>query len=214
MVSPPRAQPSRGPHDGNRARLTFEAFLASLQEGAWAEWVDGEVVPLAPASARHQRIALFLATVLSEYARARDLGDVFQAPFVVRLPDPLRRAREPDLVFVRKDRLSLLRDTYLDGAPDLAVEITSPESLSRDRGEKFVEYEAAGIPEYWLLDPDRTQPEFYQLQRDGRYRPAPIGGDGIYRSSIVPGFWLRVEWLWRDPLPSALQVLKELGVRL
>lgn len=214
MASPPRAQQSATRRHENRTRVPFEKFLASLQEGSWAEWVDGEVVPLAPASARHQRIALFLATVLSEYVRARDLGEVFQAPFVVRLPDPLARAREPDLVFVRKDRLSLLRDTYLEGTPDLAVEITSPESLSRDRGEKFVEYEAAGIPEYWLIDPDRTQSEFYQLQRDGRYRSVPAGSEGIYRSSVVSGFWLRVEWLWRDPLPSALQVARELGVDL
>lgn len=214
MASPPRTQQSATRRHENPTRVPFEEFLASLQEGSWAEWVDGEVVPLAPASARHQRIALFLASVLSEYVRARDLGEVFQAPFVVRLPEPLRRAREPDLVFVRKDRLSLLKDTYLDGTPDLAVEITSPESLSRDRGEKFVEYEAAGIPEYWLIDPDRTQSEFYQLQPDGRYRSVPAGPEGIYRSSVVSGFWLRVEWLWRDPLPSALQVARELGVGL
>lgn len=45
----------------------------------------------------------------------------------------------------------------MDGTPDLIVEVTSPESLARDRGEKYVEYEAAGVREYWLIDPDRQQ---------------------------------------------------------
>ncbi|MEJ7756097.1 MAG: Uma2 family endonuclease [Nocardioidaceae bacterium] len=54
--------------------------------------------------------------------------------------------------------------TYLDGAADLAIEIISPESIGRDRGEKFVEYEAAGIREYWLIDPERRQAEFYRLE--------------------------------------------------
>ena len=81
---------------------------------------------------------------------------MIDAPFLVRLPDPLRRGREPDLIFVRKERLPLLKPTYFDGAPDLVVEVASPESLGRDRGEKFVEYERAGVEEYWLIDPDRS----------------------------------------------------------
>lgn len=191
--------------------VTFEEFLASLDESARAEWVEGRVVPLTPASAKHQDITLFLASLLSEFTRAKDLGKVLDAPFLVKLPDPLRRGREPDLIFVNRDRLSLLKETYFDGAPDLVVEVTSPESLSRDRGEKFVEYEQAGVGEYWLVDPDRTQAEFYRLQADGRYRLAQVDG-GVYRSERLPGFWLRVDWLWQSPLPSVIRTLKEIGV--
>ncbi len=103
------------------------------------------MVPVTPASVRHQRLVGFLHALLSEYVRTRDLGEVLGAPFGVRLPEPLRRAREPDVIFVRKDRLPLLRATFFDGAPDLVVEVTSPDSLSRDRGEKFVAYEQAGV---------------------------------------------------------------------
>ena len=49
------------------------------------------------------------------------------------------------------ERLDRVHRTYLDGPADLVVEIVSPESAGRDRGEKYYEYEAAGIPEYWLL---------------------------------------------------------------
>lgn len=192
--------------------MSFEEFLASLDEDARAEWVDGRVVPMTPASARHQRILSFLSAVLMEFVRAREAGEVLVAPFVVRLPDPLRRAREPDLIFVSEGRLGLLKETYFDGAPDLVVEVTSPESIGRDRGEKFVEYEQAGVGEYWLVDPDRTQAEFYWLHADGRYRLAPADERGVYRSRVLPGFWLEASWLWQDPLPSVLWVLRQLGV--
>jgi Uma2 family endonuclease len=51
----------------------------------------------------------------------------------------------------------------------LIVEIISPESSGRDRGEKFYEYEMAGVREYWLIDPQREQVEFYELNAEGRY---------------------------------------------
>jgi Uma2 family endonuclease len=103
----------------------------------------------------------------------------------------------------------LLKKNYVDGAADVAVEIISPESVGHDRGDKFVEYEAAGAREYWLIDPDRQQAEFYVLQKDGRYLPTQLE-DGVFRSEIIDGFWLRAEWLWQ--LPNELYVLRELGV--
>lgn len=119
--------------------------------------------------------------------------------------------REPDLMFVTRERMQLVQPTFLDGPADLVVELVSPESIGRDRGEKFVEYEAAGVREYWLIDPIRQQAEFYLLGADGRYRLGPLD-EGIYRSQVLAGFWLRVAWLWQKPLPPVLSVLKELAI--
>ncbi len=121
-----------------------------------------------------------------------------------------RRGREPDILFVGNDRRHLFKKTYLDGAADLAVEIVSPESIGRDRGEKFVEYEAAGIREYWLIDPERRQAEFYRLNSDGFYQLISTP-DGIFRSEVLPDFFLRVEWFWQETLPT-LRALKELNL--
>jgi len=80
------------------------------------------------------------------------------------------------------------------------------ESRARHKGEKFSEYERGGVREYWLIDPARRQAEFYVL-RDGVFQPASFDNEGIYRSTVLPGFWMRVDWLWQ--LPPLSQVTKQ-----
>jgi hypothetical protein len=66
------------------------------------------------------------------------------------------------------------------------------------------------VPEYWLIDPQTEWAEFYHLEEE-HYRPTFVGKAGEARSVAVPGFWLRVEWLWQNPLPSVEDVLLEVG---
>lgn len=188
-------------------RMTYQEFLAWADEDTLAEWVDGGVVMYSPASKQHQDIASFLSELLRFYVQLRDLGEVIQAPFQMKL----EHGREPDLLFVAREHLDRLKETYLDGPADLVVEIISEESIARDRGAKFYEYEQAGIPEYWLLDPEREQAEFYQLSAQKRYRMIAPDAAGVYRSVVLPGFWLKVDWLWQEPLPHPLRVLGEIA---
>jgi Uma2 family endonuclease len=191
--------------------VTFEEFLAWCDEDTHAEWVEGEIVLMSPASDQHQNLIEFLITTMRLFNESQHAGWVRIAPFIMRTPvHP--SGREPDILFVATERMHLVQPTFLDGPADLIVEIVSPESIGRDRGEKFVEYEAAGVREYWLIDPLRKQAEFYQLDDQGLYRAAALDADGIYHSNMLKGFWLRVAWLWQSPLPPVLSVLKELGV--
>lgn len=190
-------------------RYTFEEFLAWPGEHRKIEWVDGEIIEMAAVSRSHAELTKFLLFILTAWIRKNKLGWVMGPEFAMKL-DAARRGREPDLMFVTAERMDLIRDNYLDGASDVAVEIISPESIGRDRGEKFVEYEAAGVREYWLIDPIRQQAEFYRLGDDGHYRLVSTETDGIFRSQVIAGFWLRVEWLWN--LPDEFEVLQELGI--
>ena len=90
--------------------------------------------------------------------------------------------------------------------------IITSDSIARDRGDKFVEYEAGSVTEYWLIDPLRQQAEFYQLAADGRYRLVLPDAGGTYHSRVVSGFRLRPAWLWAEPLPKVLDVARELGL--
>jgi Uma2 family endonuclease len=89
------------------------------------------------------------------------------------------------------------------------VEIISPGSRGTDRGDKFFEYEAGGVREYWLIDPDRKQAEFYRLGDDKLYHLTPADADGRYHAREIPGLWIRVEWFWQSPLPPVLGILRE-----
>ncbi len=193
--------------DDRPQRMSYEVFLAWADEDTCAEWVNGEVIMHSPASDAHQDISGFLESLLRIFVEARRLGIVRSAPFQMRLA---RSGREPDLLFLAYEHLERRKGTYLDGPADLVIEIMSPESAARDRGEKFFEYTEAGIPEYWLIDPLREQAEFYQMDAGGRYRPVLPDAEGIYRSKVLSGFWLRIDWLWQ--LPSVLDVLRQLGV--
>ena len=192
-------------------KMTYEEFLDWCDEDTWAEWVNGEVQMVSPASTRHQALASFLDAVLRAFIETHNLGVILPAPFSMRLPN-VPSGREPDLLFIANEHHDRLKETFLDGPADVVVEIISPESIGRDRGDKFVEYEAGGVAEYWLIDPERQQAEFYHLGADQRYHSMGMGNNGTFRSQAISGFWLRVEWLWQDPLPKVVDVLRELKV--
>jgi Uma2 family endonuclease len=191
--------------------MSYEEFLDWCDEDTLAEWVDGYVVMTSPASEPHQALVDFFVQILGIYVQQRDLGRVLSAPFQMKL-SAARSGREPDLIFIAQENLGRLKKTYLDGPADLAIEVVSAESRLRDRGEKLAEYEMAGVREYWLFDPEEQRTDFYVLAADGRYERRRADAQGVYRSEVIPGFWLKEEWLWQDPPPKALAILHELGI--
>jgi Uma2 family endonuclease len=190
------------------ARMTYEEFLRWADEDTRAEWVDGEVVTMSPASSKHQVLLKWLVQILDNFVVAKGSGLLLFAPFQMKTGAHLA-GREPDLLFVATPNLSRLKDTHLEGPADLVVEIISPESFSRDRGEKFREYEEGGVREYWLIDPGRRQAEFYVLGEDGLYATVFAGREGTYRSAVLDGLWLQAEWLWQEPMPPLLDILRK-----
>jgi Uma2 family endonuclease len=191
-------------------KIIYEEFLAKYTD-IHAEWLGDEVIVLPSASDKHQNILGWLLTILTVFIETYDLGWLCSAPFNMHILS-LNHGREPDILFVTRERQHIVQHSHLSEAADLVIEIVSPESVGRDRGEKFVEYEAAGVREYWLIDPDRQQAEFYQLDEAGRYHLATIDDDGRFHSTILPNFWLQVDWLWQEPLPKVLDVARQLGV--
>lgn len=189
-------------------KVTFEEYLEWESESGYHEWVDGEIVTMPNPSMVHQQIVGFLYVLLNGFNEHHELGVVMQAPFAMKL-EALNRGREPDILFVTQERADLFAKNYLAGAADVAIEVISPGTGKTDRGEKYYEYEAVGIKEYWLLDPDRQQAEFYRLGADNLYHPVVMGSDGIFRSEVIAGFWFRIEWLWQRP--KGIDALRALG---
>ena len=83
---------------------SFEEFLAWADEDTRAEWVNGEIVVMAPTSIEHVRLADFLLRIMSYFAEEHELGEVLSAPFLMRL-STRPSGREPDLLFVASARV-------------------------------------------------------------------------------------------------------------
>jgi Uma2 family endonuclease len=101
-----------------------------------------------------------------------------------------------------------LQKAHLEGAPDLAIEIVSADSGSRDWRDKRREYERYGVREYWIIDPLERRLEVFAQGPSRRYRRLRPH-DGWLASTVVPGLALKANWLFQDPLPSKAWVLQQ-----
>jgi Uma2 family endonuclease len=189
--------------------MSFEEYLEAY-DGVHAEWVDGRVLVMSPGNRSQSRLTRFLSAVLQHWAEAHDLGEVFVPPFALRLGNGV--AREPDVFFLGGDRAGQVHGTSVQAPADLVIEILSPSSRGTDRGDKFYEYEEAGISDYWLIDPEREVVEAYRLTGRGQYERRDLGVPMVLTSDALPGLRLPVEWLWREPLPKLSWVIQEWGL--
>ncbi len=186
-------------------RISYEEFLR-LTDGTHAEWVDGEVIEGVAISRTHDSAHNFLHLVFAAFVGETALGEVHRDPFQMKT-GPNLPGRAPDLIFIANEHLDRLHENYLEGPADLAVEIVSPGNASTDYVDRYREYESGGVSEYWIVDPVNQTADFFVLH-EGRYARVLADAAGVYRSATVPGFWIRVSWLWERPPLS--QVLPEL----
>lgn len=189
--------------------MSFEEYLEAY-DGVHAEWVEGRVYVMSPGNEPQGRLSRFVAAIIQYWAEAHALGETYVNAYPVRLNEGV--AREPDVFFIRTENAERARGTFVDGAVDLAVEIVSPSTRAVDRGVKYYEYEAAGVREYWLVDPMRERVEAYRLGSAGVYEPVALGEPPVLRSDVLTGMWLPVAWLWQRPLPAMRTVFAEWGV--
>lgn len=174
----------------------------------FCEYIEGFVIKMSPVTETHDRITYFLRQYIAAYLELRPVGQVRSAPFTLKLPNDVNRWREPDLMVILNQNDGDLQPTFFHGAPDVVIEVVSPESVRRDYGEKFLEYERSGAHEYWLIDPERRNAQFYHLSASGKYQPRALDGSGYYESACLDGLRLEAALLWRDALPGPLETAR------
>ncbi len=189
-------------------RLTAEEYDAWLPDGIRAEWVDGEVLVMAPASFEHEDLIIWLGAVLRAYVEQHNLGRIIGSQFTLRLPG---RRRMPDLMFFAEEKRDRVNPTFFAGAPDLIIEVVSTDSRNRDRRDKFLDYQTARVREYWIIDPTLKVVDLYVLNDSGVYEER-LPSDNKLSSSVLPGFFLCPDWFAHPELPRIAHALRQLGV--
>jgi Uma2 family endonuclease len=177
--------------------MTFAEFLERFGEDDDVELIDGVAVEKMAAQLDHEKLFAWLFRLLGDFVEARDLGMVLGSRTAVQI-NPFR-GRLPDMLFVRKERLEIVQQKAVFGAPDLVVEFVSPDDRPSDIIARETDYRAIGVAEIWLLDQARRRVRTLRKRDDG-YEEAEQSG-GTLVSETAPGFQVEVEWLWTDPRP-------------
>jgi Uma2 family endonuclease len=187
--------------------ITFEEFCVLVKEDQKADLIDGVIYMASPENTDANEFFVWLLRLLSDFVEEKDLGKVYGSRVAFRLAE--HQSPEPDIAFMRKDRLHLVKRGFIAGAPDLAIEIVCPESIESDYKKKRKQYQDAQVPEYWIVDEIEEKVTLFRLDLKGRYhevRPKK----GILLSEVVAGFYLRPEWLWQRPLPGLLEIVTQI----
>ena len=169
---------------------TIEDYNA-LPIGAPYQLIGGELIMSPSPTPFHQEISANLYTSLRTFVTSKSLGRVFLAPLDIRLTD--YDVFQPDVMFVRKERVHLIGREKFNIIPDLVIEILSPSNAYYDLTHKKTMYCEHGVEEYWIVDPEQETIEI--LIKDGAYYRT----EAIFRkpaelhSPMFPGFSMKLE---------------------
>jgi len=174
------------------ARLTYDDFVLFPEDGLRHEILDGEHYVSASPYLRHQAVLGEFYTALNIFLKAHRLGRLFIAPADVLLSR--HDIVEPDLLFVSNERLHILTEKNVQGAPDLVVEVLSGSTKRVDQGIKLERYERFGVQEYWIVDPDRNTLTVYGLEGERFQEVATLSAEAedVLRTPLLPGLEIRL----------------------
>jgi Uma2 family endonuclease len=172
-----------------------EQFYAMITEGDKAEFINGEIIMHSPVKLAHNRITRRLVALLDAYIEAKQLGLLGYEKLMISLT---RNDYEPDVCFFSREKAEQFEpDQWRFPAPDFIVEVVSDATEERDRGDKFEDYAAHGVTEYWIIDPQEQTVEQYRLQGQ-QYHLARKLDSGILRSIAITGFAVPVRAIFDD----------------
>lgn len=163
--------------------LTVDDYLALPEDGRRFELLDGVLEEMTSPTLKHQRAIGRLYVLLVHALQDAGVGEVLLAPFDVILDE--RTVLQPDLVVIRRENSGILNPRNARGAPDVAIEVLSPSTRRKDELRKARLYARAGVPWYWIVDPEVDRIEF--LRRAGEHYELVARGEAP--STIdAPGF--------------------------
>ena len=173
---------------------TIEDFRC-LPEGTLCQLIEGELVMTPAPSTKHQMVVANLYFLIRNFVNKHNLGIVLFSPIDVYLDK--ENAYQPDIVFINQNRLDIIKEDGIYGAPDLVIEVLSPSTAYYDLKIKFRVYENYGVKEYWIVDPELKEIEMYSLKRAKFALSQVVKEEEEIVSEVLSGLKIRLKEIFK-----------------
>jgi len=174
-----------------KVKFTYDDYRTAPEDERY-ELLEGELLMVPAPNFAHQRISSNIEFILQRFVRQHDLGIILSAPFDVVLSE--ERVFQPDILFVSRERLSIINPENIRGAaPDLVVEILSPATAERDRFYKRSVYARYGVKEYWIVDPEAGTIEVTKLGEKDLETVKVYGKHESLKSPLLEGLTIQMD---------------------
>jgi Uma2 family endonuclease len=167
-------------------RLTYQDYLLFPDDGKRYEIIEGEKIMTPAPVPRHQKVLGSLVRLLLKFLSGKDLGEWYIAPIDVVLSR--HSVVQPDLLFITRDRLSIVGEKAITGAPDLVMEVVSEATRRTDHVRKRKLYAAHGVREHWIVDPEVERVEVFVLQGKALQKRGEHEEGEAHSPCVLPGF--------------------------
>jgi len=155
-----------------------------LPEGTPYQLIGGELVMTPSPVPLHQDVSGMLFYKLKQFLAGKNIGKAYNAPLDVYFSDT--DTYQPDIIFISKDRLHIIGEKKIEGAPDLIIEILSPATAYYDLRIKKDTYEKSGVKEYWIVDPIQKIIEIFTNKNKKFELAVAVKAEGAIKSLLLP----------------------------
>ncbi|MCX6022873.1 MAG: Uma2 family endonuclease [Chloroflexi bacterium] len=190
-----RLKSAAAPLQPERSAWTYERYCAIPDDGYRYEVIKGELYVAPAPKIAHNDVVINFTLLFKPYIQIHNLGKLFIAPTDVILADG--SVVQPDVLFVRRDRMDIVGADNVTGSPDLVIEVLSPSTAARDRGKKADLYAEHGVPHYWIAAPILKSLEVYELREGAYVLVGRYADDETFESILFPGLTISLVDIWR-----------------
>jgi len=174
---------------------TYEDYL-KIDDNNQYELIGGKLILVPAPKTIHQEISGKIYRKVAGFVDNNNLGKVFYAPVDVLLTE--KDKPQPDILFVSKERLHIITEANIKGAPDLVIEILSPSTSKWDKVEKSKLYYKHGVKEYWIVDPESKVVEIFMPGEKNWILFQAYDDDDILTSPLLAGLEISLEDIFKS----------------
>jgi Uma2 family endonuclease len=172
-------------------KMTYDEYCLLPEGRNQYELIDGELIVTPSPRREHQEIVGRLYARLLNYVEQNRLGAVYVAPLDTIFNQ--YTVLQPDILFISNERLPEIAKEWIEGAPDVVIEVLSPGTIDRDRRRKLAVYSQFGVPEYWIVDPQSRTMELYRHGGGTLRLTRAYSQDETFESAFISGFRIPVK---------------------